>query len=218
MDYLDNGYKVVRIVITGGPCSGKTTAINRAFDELKDSGYQILIMPETATQLIGGGIAPWTCKDINSYQKWQMYLQMEKEKVYAQACEEIAEVADKPILIIYDRGMLDNKAYVTDDVFKDILDELNLDEDECLSWYDAVFHLETAAKGAEEYYTCDNNSARTETVDEAIEVDNQSLRAWENHPNRVILDNSTDFDGKMKKLYDGIRQVLKEIEEKEIME
>ena len=213
MDYLDNGYKVVRIVITGGPCSGKTSAIDRAFDELKDSGYQILIMPETATQLIGGGIAPWTCKGINSYQRWQMYLQMEKEKVYAQACEEISEVAGKPVLIIYDRGMMDNKAYVTDQVFKEIMDDMGLEEEECLSWYDAVFHLETAAKGAVEFYTCDNNSARTETVEEAVEVDNNSLRAWEDHPNRVIIDNSTSFEEKMKRLYDGIRSFLKETEE-----
>ena len=43
MDYLDNGHKVVRIVITGGPCSGKTTAMDRAFEELQDLGYQILM-------------------------------------------------------------------------------------------------------------------------------------------------------------------------------
>ena len=208
MDYLDNGHKVVRIVITGGPCSGKTTAMERAFEELQDLGYQILIMPETATQLIGGGIAPWTCRNMESYQRWQMILQMEKEKVYAGAAEEISEVNDKPVLILYDRGMLDNKAYVSQEVFTQILDELGVDEDESLSWYDAVFHLETAAKGAEKAYTCSNNTARTETLEEAIQVDNKSISAWDDHPNRVIIDNSTGFDEKMNKLFGGIRAFL----------
>ncbi len=212
MDYLDNGFKVVRVVITGGPCSGKTTAMKRVFEELKDTGYQILIMPETATQLIGGGIAPWTCRNMESYQKWQMIMQMEKEKVYAGAAEEISEVNQKPILIIYDRGMLDNKAYMSQEAFTKNMEALGVDEDESLSWYDIVFHLETAAKGAVEAYTCDNNSARTETAEEAIQLDNRSLMAWKDHPNRVIIDNSTGFEEKMDRLFGGIRDFLQKDE------
>ncbi|MBR0382425.1 MAG: ATP-binding protein [Eubacterium sp.] len=208
MDYFDNGFKVVRIVITGGPCSGKTTALDQAAERLGDLGFTILMMPETATQLISCGISPWSCESLFSYQRWQMRLQLAKEKVYAGAAEEIARVQGKPVLILYDRGMMDNKAYSTDEEFVELLDELELTEDECLSWYDGVFHLETAAKGAVEFYTCANNSTRTETVEEAIEVDNASLHAWEDYPDRVIIDNSTDFAGKMDRLYEGIRSVL----------
>jgi hypothetical protein len=34
--------------------------------------------------------------------------------------------------------------------------------------YDAVFHLVTAADGATMYYTTANNTARGETIDEAV--------------------------------------------------
>jgi hypothetical protein len=40
--------------------------------------------------------------------------------------------------------------------------------------YDCVLHLVTAALGAEQYYTKDNNSARRESLAEAIEIDNVS--------------------------------------------
>lgn len=36
--------------------------------------------------------------------------------------------------------------------------------------YDGVFHLVTAASGAEDFYTLESNEARTETVDMAREV------------------------------------------------
>lgn len=41
-----------RIVIDGGPCGGKTTALSRVSQELSDLGWKVLIRPEAAT-LIG---------------------------------------------------------------------------------------------------------------------------------------------------------------------
>jgi len=38
--------------------------------------------------------------------------------------------------------------------------------------YDAVIHLVTAANGAPEFYTSENNVARYETVEMAVDVDN----------------------------------------------
>ena len=211
MDYLDNGCRVVRIVVTGGPCSGKSTALERTFRELEGEGYHILLMPETATQLISNGISPAVCSSLAAYQRIQIPMQLAKEKVYALAAEEIYSAIKKPILIIYDRGMLDNKAYMEDEAFARVVESQGLTEGECLSWYDAVFHLSTAAKGAQDFYTCDNNSARMETPDEAILVDDSTLHAWEAHPMRVIIDNSTGFEEKMDRLFDGIRKILSDI-------
>ncbi|MBQ9155865.1 MAG: ATP-binding protein [Eubacterium sp.] len=212
MDYLDNGYKVVRIVVTGGPCGGKTTAIDRIKEVFQKEGYQILIIPETATQLITNGISPRICKSMASYQYWQMRMQLEKEKIYSGAAEEIAGVWGKDILIICDRGMLDNKAYVTDEEFEELLQELGYTEGDCLSWYDGVFHMMTAAKGAEKFYTLSNNAARGETLEEAAALDDRGIYVWENHPVHVILDNSTGFEEKLQRLTDGIRNVLKDLD------
>ena len=54
------------------------------------------------------------------------------------------------ILIVCDRGMLDNKAYMRDAEFKRLLKDFNTNEIKERDSYDAVFHLVTAAKGKEE--------------------------------------------------------------------
>jgi CYTH domain-containing protein len=66
--------------------------------------------------------------------------------------------------------------------------------------YNAVFHLVSAAIGAESFYTLANNSARRETLAEAAELDRKTLRAWTGAPHLRVIDNSTDFEGKLARL------------------
>jgi len=63
-----------------------------------------------------------------------------------------------------------------------------------------VFHMVTAAQGAEKYYTLDNNIVRTETIEEARVQDEKTRMAWLGHPKLCVFDNSTDFEGKLEKL------------------
>ena len=76
--------------------------------------------------------------------------------------------------------------------------------------YDAVFHLVTAAKGAERFYTTVNNTARTETPEQAAALDDQLIAAWTGHPHLRVIDNSTDFEEKMRRLIAEISTVLGE--------
>ena len=69
---------------------------------------------ETATELITGGVAPWTCGSNEEYQVCQVDLQLTKERLFVHAAESMA--AEK-ILIVCDRGILDNKAYMTEAEF-----------------------------------------------------------------------------------------------------
>ena len=60
----EKNMEITKIVITGGPCGGKSTAmswIQKAFTQM---GHTVLFVPETATELITAGVAPWTCKQI----------------------------------------------------------------------------------------------------------------------------------------------------------
>lgn len=104
---------VKKIVITGGPSAGKTTAMSWIQNAFTQKGYVVLFVPETATELITGGVAPWTCGSNSDYQKCQMHLQLEKERVFEQAAKTMN--AGK-VLIVCDRGALDNKAYMDSDV------------------------------------------------------------------------------------------------------
>ena len=205
--------QISKIVITGGPCAGKTTGMSWIQNAFTQKGYAVLFVPETATELIGGGVAPWTCRTNSDYQKCQMKLQIEKEKVFEQAARTMQK--DK-VLIVCDRGALDNRAYMSDDEFREVLEGLGMNEVELRDQYDAIFHLVTAAKGAAEFYTTANNNARTETPEEAAALDDKLIAAWTGHPHLRVIDNATDFETKMKRLITEINVFLGEPEPYEI--
>ena len=216
-DYISmktNAKHITKIVITGGPCAGKTTGMSWIQNAFTEMGYAVIFVPETATELISGGVAPWTLNSNLDYQLCQMQLQMDKEKVFEEAASKMRD-ADK-ILIVCDRGTMDNKAYMTDEEFKSALSGLHLNETELRDSYDAVFHLVTAAKGAEEFYTLGNNQARTETVEEAAAMDDKLISAWTGHPHFRVIDNTKGFEDKMKHLIAEISSFLGEPEPLEI--
>ncbi|MBQ2947028.1 MAG: AAA family ATPase [Bacilli bacterium] len=205
--------EIIKIVITGGPCAGKTTAMSWIQNAFTDLGYHVIFVPECATELITAGISGITCNSVVDFQTALMKLQLEREGIY----EEAAKTSkNKKILIFCDRGIMDSKAYLSNLEFSTILNELNKNEIELRDNYDAVFHLVTAAKGAEEFYTTENNSARSETVKEAILSDDKLINVWNGHPHFRVIDNSTNFDNKMKKLIKEISLFLGEPEPYEI--
>lgn len=202
-----------KIVITGGPCAGKTTAMSWIQNHFTKLGYTVLFVPETATELITGGVAPWTCGSNADYQRCQMKLQIEKEKIFEQGA---ATMPVSKVLIVCDRGTLDNKAYMTPLDFSAVISGLGCNEVELRDGYDAVFHLVTAAKGAEQFYTTANNAARTETVEQAAALDDKLIAAWTGHPHLRIIDNFSGFEEKLKKLIAEISAFLGEPEPLEI--
>ena len=189
--------EIHKIVITGGPCAGKTTAMSWIQNAFTAKGYIVLFIGETATEFIRGGVAPWTCGSNADYQKVQMRLQMEKERLFEQAASTMN--AEK-ILIVCDRGLLDNKAYMNEQEFKEVIKAVGSNEVELRDNYDAVFHLVSSAKGAEQFYTTANNAARTETVEEAKALDDRIIASWTGHPHFRVIDNATEFATKMRRL------------------
>ncbi len=196
---------ITKIVVTGGPSAGKTTGLSWIQNEFTKLGYKVLFVPETATELITGGVAPWTCGTNLDYQRCQMRLQLEKEKVFEQAA---ASMKEEKILIVCDRGAMDNRAYMTEEEFQTILKELGTTEVRLRDSYDAVFHLVTAAKGAEEFYTTANNSARTEDVAGAAALDDRLIAAWTGHPHLRVIENNVNFEQKLVRLLTEIRSVV----------
>ena len=205
--------ELTKIVITGGPCGGKSTGMDWIKRTFEERGYTVLFIPETATELITGGVAPWTCGTNFDYQRLQLKLQLEKEAIFEEAARTMGK---EKVLIVCDRGISDNKAYMKEYEFLDALKLYGTNEVEMRDQYGAVFHLVTAAKGAEEFYTLENNAARTESPEEAAALDDKLIEAWSGHPHFRIIDNSTDFDEKMKRLVSEIASFLGEPEPFEI--
>ena len=206
-------YDITKIVITGGPCAGKSTAMTWIQDHFTKLGYKVLFIAETATELITGGVAPWTCKSNYHFQYNLAKLQIAKEQAFYNAAY---EMPDEKILIVCDRGVPDGKAYLNNADYQKLMKELGEFEITMRDKYDAVFSLVTAAKGAEEFYTLANNAARTETVEQAIEKDDAIIAAWTGHPHFRVIDNSTDFRNKMMRLISEISSFLGEPEPYEI--
>jgi hypothetical protein len=114
------------------------------------------------------------------------------------------------VIIITDRGMMDNFAYCTPQVRQNVLDETGWTIQGITNKrYDAVFHLVTAADGAEQFYSLENNEARTETPDLARMLDKWTQESWFEHQNHFIIDNLTPgFDKKMERLHSNICKFL----------
>lgn len=205
--------EITKIVITGGPCAGKSTAMSRIQREFSQMGYTVLFVPETATELITGGVAPWTCGTNADYQKCQLILQLKKEEIFETAARTMKK---EKLLLVCDRGTLDNKAYMNEEEFAEVLQAIGENEVELRDRYDAVFHLVTAARGAEAFYTTANNAARKETVEQARALDDRLICCWTGHPHLRVIDNSSDFEDKMKRLVAEIASFLGEPEPMEV--
>ena len=104
------------------------------------------------------------------------------------------------VLIVCDRGTMDNKAYLSEQDFTSLLTYIGMTEEELYKEYAAVFHLVTAADGAEQFYTTANNSSRIETPKEAIAVDQRLRNAWKGHPHLKVIENTSDFETKISTL------------------
>jgi len=200
---------ILRIVLTGGPAAGKTTLISRVLKEFtREKGWRVITIPETATELISGfGLGPFEgCMSMHDFQYFVIGDQLHKEQL---ALKGAATVPDENVLILYDRAVFDDKAYVSDAEFSAILGSFGKTEAEMLSGYDAVLHLVSCAKGAESAYNY-GNAARYEDVETARKMDDLTLRAWSAHPNRFIIDNSVDFEDKLRRAIAAIYRVAGE--------
>ena len=204
--------RIVKIVLTGGPAAGKTTLTSQILKEFKqEDGWRVITIPETATDLISGfGIKPFgNCMSMLAFQDFVIADQIHKEKLALAAAEIVPE---DNILIIYDRALLDDKAYITDEEFAQVLSKFDgRTEASVLANYDMVLHLVTCAKGAEFAYNLGNN-ARTESLEYAREMDDRTLRAWSAHPNLKIIDNSVNFADKIQRALQEIYRAVGEPE------
>lgn len=199
--------QITKIVLTGGPAAGKTTLISRILKELKkEDGWKVITIPETATELISGfGLGPFPdCMSMEDFQYFVISDQLHKEELAIKGAKTIPQ---EKVLIIYDRAIFDDRAYISQEQFTKTLEYFGKSENEILAGYDAVLHLVTCAKGAEFAYDY-NNEARYETVEDARTKDDQTLEAWSRHPNLYVIDNSIDFEDKINRAMAQIYRII----------
>lgn len=197
-----------RVVLTGGPCGGKTTSLTQLRARLESEGYAVFVVPEIPSILIGGGanLGALELKDFKQFETNVLSLQLAFENAFI----DLARADTKPSVIIYDRGLMDPAAYVSAELWSELLAANGWTEEGlCDDRYDLVLHLTSAAIGAEAHYAWDTDAIRKEPPSLAADLDQKVERAWTRHPAHHVIDNSTDFPTKLNRVWSLIEAQLK---------
>ena len=149
-----------------------------------------------------------------AFQKMILDLQIAKELAF----EIAAQAVEEDVVIIYDRGIMDNKGYLMKNlgqvvgriIFELMIRKYRLTEEKINNRYDAVIILETIAKIKEFSKKVENdNTKRIESGnEEAIEVDNNVTEAWKNNKNRIIIKATETPEEKRDLTLDTVRGIL----------
>ncbi|MCX6849306.1 MAG: AAA family ATPase [Verrucomicrobia bacterium] len=169
-----------RIVLTGGPGGGKTTAGDLFRREM---GEQVVMVPEAATMMFSGGFPRVSIPDaVHAAQRAIYHVQIHlEEAVMAQHPEQI---------LLCDRGTVDGAAYWPsgpEGFFEDLGSTLEKE----LARYDAVIFFESAAVG---HMSIEGgNPIRNETIEQAIKLDRKLRELWSQHPKFMLVPHNPSF-------------------------
>ena len=195
-----------KIVLTGGPCAGKTTALVKIIEHFSSIGYKVFIIPELPTLFLQAGMDYLTDNKDLFYEgeKATLEMQIALEDKFLQ----MAKSVKQPVLIVCDRGTMDISAYMNPVLWNQIISDAKMNNEMLRSRYDAVLHLVSAADGAEQFYTTATNNKRTEGIELARILDKKVIQAWSEHPHLRVINNHEDFETKLERVLQEISDVL----------
>ena len=184
------------IVLTGGPCGGKTTLMRDLRNEDLGSNRWLMV-PEAAPLLFQAGLDG----KLKHFQRSVVGLQI--------ALENACATAAKPgQILLCHRGTLDPLAYWLRNGWNEdeFFDCTGMTRGQHHQRYFGVIHLQTTAIGAEESYSNWPYAHRPESVEQSAEIDRLLHRAWSGHPRYfVVLNDKVDWEAKSH----IVREILK---------
>lgn len=185
--------KSCRIVLTGGPGGGKTTAADLYRREI---GEQIVIVPEAATLLYSGGFPRVGEKEVRQATQKAIY-HVQKNLEDAQS----AHYQNR--ILLCDRGTVDGAVYWPKDP-SGFFEHLGTSLESELARYDAVLFFETAAVGGISIEG--GNPVRIENLHEAFSLDEKLKKLWSQHPHFIFIPHNASF---IKKINIGLLELNK---------
>lgn len=195
--------RIPRIVLTGGPCSGKSSVMEEA---VRRFGRDLHCVPEVATIVIGQvGVKPPVKRPLD-------YLGFQKaiarvQRIFEDASAGQARRDDKKALLL-DRGLFDNAAYLPNGRV-DLARMLGADLRHEAAQYDLVLVLATPPRDVYERHKADN-PARSESYDEAWDLGRRIGQAWADHPGLVSVVGS-NWDEKRQRALGHIEAFLQRL-------
>lgn len=185
---------IYKIVLTGGPCAGKTTVLEYVKDFIKNKkndDFNLITVSESATELIKSGIFPRDFKRMYDFQDIIFEYQKAKE---SSECRGITN-KNKDYVILYDRALIDNKAYLdSQDEFDCLLKKYDCREIDLLDSYDLLIDLVSVANCDEKKYSTLSNDARYESLEDAKISDIKTSNAWLGHRNYFSINSDVSME------------------------
>lgn len=169
-----------RIVLTGGPGGGKTTAADLFRREF---GERVVVVPEAATLLFSGGF-PRT-REVHARESAQRAIYHVQKNL-----EDVQSARFPDRILLCDRGTVDGAAFWPGEP-RGFFDAVGTTEAAELARYDAVIFFESAAVGGSSIEG--GNPARIESNEEAVEVDGHLRQIWARHPKLVVVRHNPSF-------------------------
>lgn len=192
---------MIKILITGGACAGKTEVIHTIKSEYQNKGYNVFVLNEIPTQLIMNGV---TAQRIGKMKFIELVIKMylEFDSIY----NEFLINTNKDI-VIYDGSPLDVLKFISKDKFNEIANKYNTSFDKIINNYDKIIFLETIAKKYPQFYTLENNSARLDNLNMAVERNDILANYYEN-VNYIYVEGCINFEEKKNKIIEIIDGML----------
>jgi CYTH domain-containing protein/shikimate kinase len=178
-----------RIVLTGGPCSGKSTIMQILQESM---GSKLHCVPEVATIVIVqvGAKPPQDKLGMCEFQRTLYHVQRGFESV-----AELQAVQDGKLGLLLDRGTRDSEPYVPGGSTE--LDQIcHTSQTHEFSQYDLVIHLDTPPKNIYEANK-KNNPARSESHEQAARLNLLTVEAWLQHPNYHRIESTGKWEDKV---------------------
>lgn len=172
--------KCCRIVLTGGPGGGKTTAADLFRREIGD---RAVVVPEAATILFQGGFP--RSRDAQAARFAQTTIFHVQRNL-----EEVQAALYPGRTLLCDRGTIDGAAYWPDGDAGYFAAVGTTFEAE-LRRYDAVIFFETAAVGGASIEG--GNPVRNESLKEAVALDGKLRKLWMQHPRFILVPHNPSF-------------------------
>ena len=184
--------KSYKVVLTGGPCGGKTKSLEILKKNLKYYDLSVITISETASDLLSMGYAPGCNISYFDFQNILFKIQFIKEYIN----EKNVDIA------ICDRGLLDAKIYIDNEEFNNLLILNQVKENEILDTYNVALYFRTIAY---EFPDIFQQERIYEVPSVGIMRDKRSLEAWKSKILHVSYSNFDGYENKIMSIYGALK-------------
>jgi thymidylate kinase len=186
------------IALTGCPTSGKSSVLRMLKALPTNNTIKVMFLDETATVFLHN--RPAAVSALDSQLLRQHYI-LKAQMHYEDILLANAADAERPTLLITDRGCADAMVYLSDDEFP----IFEIEPDSLYTRYDHVIFL----TGNSQNFCADETTTRLETdYDQIAALGKRSYEIWSKHPSFTVIEQQKNVEEKTKLVTEKINEIL----------